>query len=116
MDQQTTPAPQPLDQGTLIHKGEPSPNRLRVSLFISFVLILLTLSAFSGLRNNHFISLDDNIYVTENHHVQEGLTLKSMVWAVTSRYGGHWHPITWLSHMLDYDLFGLNPAGHHLIN
>ncbi len=115
-DQQITSGDQPLDQGDLIHKGEPLPNRLRTSLLISLLLIVLTLGAFSGVRNNHFISLDDNIYVTENRYVQEGLSLKSVVWASTSKYGGHWHPITWLSHMLDYDLFGLNPAGHHLIN
>ena len=87
-----------------------------LQLFICLFLILITLGAFWQVRNNEFINLDDNLYVTDNPHVQEGLTLKGILWAFTSIYAGHWHPMTWVSHMIDYDLYGLNPGGHHMTN
>jgi len=92
----------------------PSPPLLK--LLLCLFLILITFAAFWQVRHNEFISLDDNLYVTENPHVQGGLTIKGLVWALTKSYVGHWHPITWLSHMLDCSLYGLNPAGHHLTN
>jgi tetratricopeptide (TPR) repeat protein len=95
-------------------KGSPSPPLLR--FLISLFLILVTLAAFWQVRHHEFISLDDNLYVTENPHVQRGLTIKGFVWSLTRSYAGHWHPITWLSHMLDFHLYGLNPGGHHMTN
>jgi len=85
-------------------------------LFICLFLILITLAAFWQVRNNEFINLDDDLYVRDNPHVQDGLTLKGVLWAFTKVHAGHWHPLTWLSHMLDVDLWGLNPGGHHVIN
>ena len=87
-----------------------------LKLLICLFLILITFVAFWQVRNNEFINLDDDLYVTHNPHVQGGLTLKGILWAFTSTYAGHWHPMTWLSHMIDYDLYGLNPGGHHLTN
>jgi tetratricopeptide (TPR) repeat protein len=87
-----------------------------LKLLICLFLILITFAAFWQVRHNEFISLDDNLYVTENLHVQRGLTVKGLAWALTRSYAGHWHPITWLSHMLDYNLYGLNPGGHHMTN
>jgi tetratricopeptide (TPR) repeat protein len=87
-----------------------------LKLLICLFLILVTFAAFWQVRHNEFISLDDNLYVTENLHVQGGVTVKGLVWAFTKSYVGHWHPITWLSHMLDYNLYGLNPGGHHMTN
>lgn len=87
-----------------------------LQLFICLFLILTTLTAFWQVRNNEFINLDDDLYVTDNPNVQKGLTLKGVLWAFTSIHAGHWHPMTWLSHMLDYDLYGLNPGGHHMTN
>jgi tetratricopeptide (TPR) repeat protein len=85
-------------------------------LSICLFLICVTLVAFWQVQFNEFIYLDDNLYVTENPFVQGGVTLKGTVWAFTEFYGGQWHPVTWLSHMLAYDLYGLNPSGHHLLN
>jgi len=87
-----------------------------LKLLISLFLILTTLVAFEQVRNHAFLNLDDNIYVTENRQVQSGLTFKSLAWAFTAMHAGLWHPLTWLSHMLDCELYGLNPGGHHLTN
>ncbi len=63
----------------------------------------------------NFINCDDPGYVTNNFHVLTGLSLKNLVWAVTSLDAGlsYWHPVTWLSHQLDCQLFGLSPGAHH---
>lgn len=60
-----------------------------------------------------FVNYDDVDYVTENPHVQQGLTLSTLSWAITSTAVGNWHPLTWISHALDCQFFGLDPAGHH---
>jgi tetratricopeptide (TPR) repeat protein len=85
-------------------------------LLICFFLVLTILLAFWQVRHNQFINLDDNLYVTDNPHVKKGLSLRGVVWAFKTIYAGHWHPVTWLSHMLDYDLYELNPGGHHITN
>jgi tetratricopeptide (TPR) repeat protein len=61
-----------------------------------------------------FVNLDDNVYITENPIVHTGLNWNTFVWAFTSAYGANWHPITWLSHLIDVDLFGLDAGGHHV--
>jgi tetratricopeptide (TPR) repeat protein len=63
-----------------------------------------------------FVNFDDDKYVYENPAVAGGLTLKGIVWAFTRVYAFNWHPVTWISHMLDCQLYGLNPGGHHLTN
>ncbi len=88
----------------------------KVNLFIFLSLIFLTMTAYWEVRRNDFINLDDNLYVTENSHVQKGITLKGIFWAFTSTENGQWHPITWLSHMIDYQFFGLDARGHHMTN
>jgi tetratricopeptide (TPR) repeat protein len=75
---------------------------------------LVTFAAFWEVRHNEFISLDDNLYVTENPTVQAGITVQGVIWAFTTTTAGNWHPLTWLSHMLDCELFGLNSGGHHV--
>lgn len=77
------------------------------------VLILLTFSAFNTILDNDFITYDDPGYVTENSHVLQGLTWASFQWAWKSFFTGNWHPLTWLSHMLDVELYGTRAAGHH---
>ena len=86
------------------------------SLSIYLALVLSTFVAFEQIRHNHFVNYDDNFYVTENPHVKAGITHESVVWAFTASHASNWHPLTWLSHMLDYELFGLNPHWHHLTN
>ena len=82
--------------------------------FIGLLLIAVTLVAYWGVQNHEFINYDDGLYVTENYRVQAGLTMKSVTWAFTSTHASNWHPLTWLSHMVDCQLFGLNPGYHHL--
>jgi protein O-mannosyl-transferase len=85
-------------------------------ILISAGLVLLIGTAFEPLRHNAFIDFDDNSYIVNNDPIQSGFTSQSVVWAFTSGYAANWHPLTWLSHMLDIELFGLNPLGHHLHN
>ena len=63
-----------------------------------------------------FTLYDDFTYVTQNPHLQAGLGWGTLQWAFTSFYASNWHPLTWLSHALDIELFGLKPWGHHLTN
>jgi protein O-mannosyl-transferase len=63
-----------------------------------------------------FTNYDDNEYVTANPHVQAGLTLQGLVWAFTTSHAGNWHPLTWVSHMLDCQMFGDNAGAHHVVN
>jgi tetratricopeptide (TPR) repeat protein len=104
--------------GTGTLRSEPAGFRCRRASFllISCVLILLALFAYWQVRHNSFISLDDNLYVTDNVHVQRGLAWENVGWSFTTTHAGNWHPLTWLSHMLDFELCGLNPAGHHMTN
>jgi tetratricopeptide (TPR) repeat protein len=83
---------------------------------ICVVLILLVITAFEPVRHNDFVDYDDKTYILLNQHIHDGITWDSVKWAFTSGYAGNWHPQTWLSHMLDIDLFKLNPVGHHLHN
>jgi len=77
---------------------------------------MLTFAAFEPIRHNDFILLDDGIYITENTAICSGFTFESVGWAFTTGHAANWHPLTWLSHMLDIELFGFNPLGHHLHN
>jgi tetratricopeptide (TPR) repeat protein len=78
-------------------------------------IALLTFAAYSPLARNGFISFDDPQYILENSHINSGFTWSGVAWAFTSGYASNWHPLTWLSHMLDCSLFGVHPAGHHLM-
>jgi hypothetical protein len=79
-------------------------------------LALATLAVYSRAARNPFMHVDDQNYVTENLHVQAGITWRTFTWALTATTAENWHPLTWLSHALDYELYGLNPAGHHATN
>jgi tetratricopeptide (TPR) repeat protein len=82
-------------------------------LWICLVLAGLTLAAFWPVFNNEFINFDDQEYVTENPNVLSGLTWPGVKWAFVTGHAANWHPLTWLSHMLDVQLFGLKPGFHH---
>ncbi|MDB4285648.1 tetratricopeptide repeat protein, partial [bacterium] len=77
---------------------------------------MATVAVYYPVRNYEFVNLDDPQYVFENDYVKNGPTLKSISWSFTNTHASNWHPITWLSHMLDSRLFGLNPGMHHLTN
>jgi hypothetical protein len=87
-----------------------------VCYFICFVLTLLTISAYFPVINNPFINYDDPVYITNNNHVKAGLTFEGVRWAFTTFHSANWHPITWLSHMLDVEVFGLDAKAHHVIS
>src|SRR5271157_5397458 len=86
--------------------------RIAVPL-VGLLLLLSTLALYYPALENGFVNYDDPAYVTSNLHVQQGLTLQNLAWAFTSTAEANWHPLTWISHMLDVRLFGLGPAGHH---
>ena len=79
-------------------------------------LVVVCLIVFHQVARFGFVSLDDPDYVAENAYVQAGLTWRGAVWACTTFWHGHWHPLTWLSHMLDCQIFGVRPGAHHLVN
>jgi len=77
----------------------------------------MTAIVYKQVTHHEFISFDDNIYVTENLHIREGLTVEGLAWSFNfDKRGTYWHPVTWLSHMLDCQLFGLDAGMHHLTN
>ena len=86
---------------------------LPLAAWICLWLILATLVIYWQVIHFNFVNYDDDVYVTRNPYVQAGLTLQSIKWAFTTSHAEFWHPITWLSHMLDVQLFGLHPGGHH---
>ncbi len=88
----------------------------RRTISICLLLGAVTLAAFWPVTKCGFIHFDDPEYVTENEWVSQGLDWHRVMWAFRTSHAGNWHPLTWLSHMLDVQLFGLNPMGHHLTN
>jgi len=83
---------------------------------IATLLCLLTAAVFAPVLGYGFLHFDDGIYVTANRAVKAGVTWAGVRWAFSSVHHSNWTPLTWLSHMLDVELFGLAPAGHHLVN
>jgi len=83
---------------------------------ISVGLAALVALAFAGALQNEFLSFDDDLYVTANPLVLDGLTPARVGEAFRVFHAGNWHPLTWISHMVDVELFGLEPAGHHAVN
>ena len=83
---------------------------------ICVFLAAITLAVFGQTFWHEFVNFDDNLYVYENPVVQAGLTWSGFQWAFTTLDACNWHPLTWLSHMLDCQLFGLNAGGHHLVS
>jgi tetratricopeptide (TPR) repeat protein len=89
-------------------------SRAPLELIVCLGLAVATLAVFGGVRNHEFITYDDDAYVTNNRHVQAGLTWKGVIWSLTTTQASNWHPLTWLSHMLDCQIYGLQAGGHHL--
>ena len=83
------------------------------NLIFCLVLVAGTLAIYNAVNQNGFVNYDDDVYVTANRHVQGGLHWSTIRWAFTTFDAANWHPLTWISHALDYQLFKLNPAGHH---
>ena len=83
---------------------------------LSFVLVIITVALYFRVNGYPFANYDDTLYVTQNLHVQDGLTWNTVRWAFTTYHVGTWHPLTWLSHALDCQLFDLAPSGPHEVN
>ncbi len=86
------------------------------TLLCCLLLTIVVLVFYSPVAHNGFLDYDDNGYITANPQVRAGLTWTTVKWAFTTYDKANWHPLTWLSHALDCELFGLNAAGHHSVN
>jgi protein O-mannosyl-transferase len=101
--------------------GQPSlqpPSASRETRVVALCLLLVaaTLAFYNPIIHNQFIDFDDSSYILKNFQIQGGLTWATVKWSFTTFREGNWHPLTWLSHALDYQVFRLNPAGHHYTN
>src|SRR5277367_5180107 len=85
-----------------------------LNAILCILLAAATIALYSPVIGYSFVITDDHDYVTANPHIHNGLAWSTIRWAFTSTDAANWHPLTWLSHALDYQLFGLSPAGHHL--
>jgi len=85
-------------------------------ILLSAVLVLAAVLLYGPVTHHEFLEFDDGPYVTKNIHVNSGLTRANLVWAFTAFHEANWHPLTWISHMADCQMFGLNSGPHHLVN
>jgi len=88
----------------------------RLNLIICLILSLATILVYWSVSGHQFINIDDGVYVTDNRHVRSGLNRENLKWAFTTLKAEFWHPLTWLSYMLDTQLWGVNPAGYLFTN
>ncbi len=88
----------------------------KTKLLLYIILVAVTLAVYWQVHQFDFVNIDDNIYVTENYHIKSGITLQSIRWAFSTTYAEFWHPLTWLSLMADYELYGLHAGGYHVTN
>ncbi|MFC1567423.1 tetratricopeptide repeat protein [Thermodesulfobacteriota bacterium] len=87
-------------------------------ILVCLFLVMATLAVYWQVQNFDFVNYDDSKYIYENRHVQRGLTTENFIWAFTdgTRISNYWHPLTWISHILDIQFYGMNAGGHHLTN
>jgi len=90
--------------------------RIKLAIFVCVSLVVVTAALYSPVGSHPFINFDDDRYVTGNAHVQAGLTWNTFQWAWMATEESNWHPLTWLSHAFDCELYGLNPGAHHRTN
>jgi len=88
----------------------------RTKLLPVLLLVGMTLAAYEPVRKYEFVDYDDDRYVAANPRIQQGLNWENVSWALIALEVANWHPLVWLSHMADCQLYGLNPSGHHLTN
>lgn len=86
------------------------------NILVCLFLIISTLFVYWQVSKYDFVAFDDDVHVYENLDLQRGITFENIKWAFTTTSPDFWHPVTWLTHMLGYELYGLNPGKHHLIN
>lgn len=88
----------------------------KLIIFITIFLAIVVLAVYGRVSQYDFVNYDDPIYVTDNNNIKLGLTLAGFRWAFSTTYAEFWHPLTWLSLMFDYQLYGFNAGGYHLTN
>ncbi|GAG34862.1 unnamed protein product, partial [marine sediment metagenome] len=93
-----------------------TPYRRKYQFLIYLSLVVTIAAVYLPVSNYEFLKYDDDTYVTDNQHVRGGLSSKNIKWAFTAGHASNWHPVTWLSHMLDCQFFGLQPGAHHIVN
>lgn len=99
------------------HVRPPSYSEIgKQKLALCLALFAATLVFFSPVAHNGFVLLDDVPYILGNPQVRSGISWQTIKWSFTTFHAGYWHPLTWLSHALDCQLFGVNPAGHHMVS
>jgi len=86
------------------------------TLLLCLLLTVVVLVSYNPVTHNGFVNFDDPAYITENPHLRAGLTWATVKWAFTTYEVANWHPLTWLSYSLDFELFGVKPAGHHYVS
>jgi len=86
------------------------------TLILCLLLVVATLAVYNPINRNAFVNFDDDQYIAHNPHVIAGLSWQTVGWAFSHYYEANWHPLTWISHALDWQLFGANPIGHHYVN
>src|SRR6185437_5438825 len=101
---------------TTLKSSEPFSSPGKKTFILSLALVLLTVLVYLPVRNNGFINFDDNRYIIDNAHVKADFTWDTVKWAFTTYEAANWHPMTWLSHALDCQLFGMSPSVPHLIS
>ncbi|MGD0209439.1 MAG: hypothetical protein ABSC14_00490, partial [Desulfomonilia bacterium] len=99
-----------------ISNSQGNTGHLYTMILVSILIAVATLSIYWKVIGFGFIRLDDSAYVTNNLFVKKGISLDGIKWAFSEVYASNWHPLTWISHMLDVEMFGLNPGKHHLTN
>ena len=104
---------QPTEPPPLIDMSASRENRV---VIFCLLLVLATLAFYNPIVRNQFVDFDDLSYILKNNHVVAGLTWDTVKWSFTTFRDGNWHPLTWLSHALDCQVFHLNPIGHHYTN
>jgi hypothetical protein len=90
--------------------------KIRANLAVPLILFIITAALYSQTAYFPFSAIDDHVYVTKNYFVFTGFSYTGIKWALTTFHEANWHPLTWLSLMLDGQLFGSNPTGYHLHN
>jgi tetratricopeptide (TPR) repeat protein len=98
---------------------QPSPIRAidpKLGILVGLALLVATAAVYWQVGSHEFISVDDNVYITANELLQRGFDPDGVGWVFGTGYAFNWHPLTWLSHLIDYELYGLEPAGHHYTN
>ena len=93
-------------------------SKINPKIIICFFLVLANAAVYCQVSYHDFINFDDDVYVTENRHVQAGLKRDEIIWSfrISNKDNTYWHPLTWMSHMLDAQLYGMDPGWHHLTN